>query len=82
MTSKESGHQTQPLRFTNKAPDPKHHSAETKRKKEEKEGEKNHHQVERIYFDPIHVLHLFLKISITDAHSIVNICSLKQMNKT
>lgn len=32
--------------------------------------------------DLIHVLHLFLKTSITDARSIANTCSLKQMNKT
>lgn len=46
---------------------PKHHSAQTKKQKRGKGGGKSHHQVDRIYLDSIHVLHLFLKRSITDA---------------
>lgn len=63
---------------------PKHHSAETKKPKRGKGGGEggNHHQVDRIYLDSIHVLHLFLKISITEAQSIANICNLKQIKKT
>lgn len=78
ITSKESKHRIKPLRFTNKAPESKTPQCWDKEAKKRKgRGKKNHHQIDRIYLDSIHVLHLFLKRSITEAQSIANICNLK-----
>lgn len=83
MTSKESGHQIQPLRFTNKAPESNTTVLRQRSKKEEREEKKKitTRLIEFIWI-PFMYFTFSLKKSITKAQSIANICNLKQTNKT